>query len=93
MAFSVLRNFGIKAFYGIANAPEVITQSIKPALFSKLPILSNNSDTSLQVTSVRWRTRVPKPKKTGQFPPDLFKVNNFPPIFINKRLRLHQHST
>ena len=77
MAFSVLRNFGIKAFYGIANAPEVITQSIKPALFSKLPILSNNSDTSLQVTSVRWRTRVPKPKKTGQFPPDFFKVNNF----------------
>jgi len=73
MAFSVLRNFGIKVFYGIPNSPEVLSQSLKPTLFQNLPILSNNLDSTSQVTSVRWRTKVPKKKKIGQFPPDLFK--------------------
>ena len=77
MAFSVLRNFGIKVFYGIPNSPEVLSQSLKPTFFQNLPILSNNIDSTSQVTSVRWRTKVPKKKKTGQFPPDLFKVITF----------------
>ena len=77
MAFSVLRNFGIKVFYGIPNSPEVLSQSLKPTLFQNLPILSNNLDSTSQVTSVRWRTKVPKKKKIGQFPPDLFKVITF----------------
>lgn len=73
MAFSILRNFGLKVYYGISNTPEVIAQSIKASPFQNLPILSNNIDTTSQLTSVRWRTKVPKRKKTGQFPPDLFK--------------------
>ena len=80
MAFSVLRNFGIKVFYGIPNSPEVLSQSLKPTLFQNLPILSNNLDSTSQVTSVRWRTKVPKKKKIGQFPPDLFKVITFSKI-------------
>ena len=76
MAFSILRNFGLKVYYGISNTPEVIAQSIKASPFQNLPILSNNIDTTSQLTSVRWRTKVPKRKKTGQFPPDLFKVSS-----------------
>lgn len=84
MAFSVLRNFGIKVFYGIPNSPEVLSQSLKPTLFQNLPILSNNLDSTSQVTSVRWRTKVPKKKKIGQFPPDLFKVTTFPRLLIKR---------
>ena len=84
MAFSVLRNFGIKVFYGIPNSPEVLSQSLKPTLFQNLPILSNNLDSTSQVTSVRWRTKVPKKKKIGQFPPDLFKVITFPRLLIKR---------
>ena len=75
MAFSVLRNFGLKFYYGISSTPEVLAQSIKPGQYQNYPILSNNIDTTSQLTSVRWRTKVPKHKKTGQFPPDLFKVS------------------
>ena len=77
MAFSVLRSFGSRVFNNISKRSDALKYTRTQDIINEIPILSSYANTTTQITSVRWRTKVPKRKKTGQFPPDLFKVSVF----------------
>ena len=76
MAFSVIRCFGSKICNGLPGSLNVLINTSIQNCANNLPILSSCNISVPQVTSIRCRTRAPKKKKTGQFPPDLFKVSN-----------------
>jgi len=73
MAYSVLRNFGSRVFNNFSKTSDALIYLRTLDNINDIPILSNCANTTTQINSVRWRTKVPKKKKIGQFPPDLFK--------------------
>ena len=76
MAFSVIRSLGSKIYNGLPNSLDVLITTSIQGCANKLPILSSCNSSVPQFTSIRCRTKAPKRPKTGQFPPDLFKVSN-----------------
>ena len=75
MALSVLKYFGSRVFNAGSHTLNVSNNSSKTGKFIDLTILSPRTSASVQITSVRWRTRVDTKKKKGQFPPDFCKVS------------------
>ena len=66
MALTLLRSIGLRV---LTNASNPLNQSFTQ---TKLPALTQGAG-AVQITPVRWRTRVRSKKKKGQFPPDFCK--------------------
>ena len=72
MALSILRGIGSRFLTCATNTSNLPHWCNLPTY---LPALNSAVSGVIQVTPVRWRTRVPPKKKIGQFPPDFCKVS------------------